>query len=135
MNEQFIQRTNNELNTVVQHLKNDDIEQAEELARKIAFHIPENYKDGFWFHAVITVIRTVILALAEDVAEAKKERIDILTVANVLENKQFGLDDFINSRADYSLAKNTYKGIYLMEFETKNRVIAEAIISIKLKVD
>ncbi|MBU5267884.1 hypothetical protein [Virgibacillus proomii] len=70
------------LNTVVQHLNSGDYEQAEELTRKIAFNIPENYNDGFWLDAVMTVIRAVILALAEDVVSAKSEKIDMFSMVN-----------------------------------------------------
>lgn len=134
MNRHFIERVNRELNNVVNHLKAGDYEQAEELARKIAFNIPENYKDDFWLNAVLIVIRTGILAIAEDVVSAKKEKIDLCVIDTILESKQFVFDDFIDSRADNSLAKETYKPIRLMLFETRNRIIGESIISIKLRL-
>lgn len=79
-------------------------------------------------------IRAVILALSEDVVSAKREKNDMFSMVNFLEGKQYSLDDFFNSRADNSLAKKTYKSIHFMVFDTKNRVIAEAIINIKLKL-
>lgn len=133
MNKQFIENANTELNYVVQHLKNGDLEQAEELTRKIAFHIPKN-KDQFWLDMIVTVIRSVILALAEDGVSAKREKVDMSSIVNFLESKQYALDDFFNSREDNSLAKNTYKPILFMAFETKIRIIGKAIISIKLRL-
>lgn len=134
VDKQSIENINKKLNKVVQHLINDELKQAEELARKVAFYIPQNHEDKFWSDSVRTLIRAVILALAEDVASSKSLKLDISSIFNFLESEKHALDGYFDLRADNSLSKKTYKLIYLMGFETKNRVISEAMISIKLRL-
>ncbi len=64
----------------------------------------------------------------------KGKKIDISSIFNFLEREKHALDGYFDLRADNSLSKKTYKLIYLMGFETKNRVISEAMISIKLRL-
>lgn len=74
VDKQSIENINKKLNKVVQHLINDELKQAEELARKVAFYIPQNHEDKFWSDSVRTLIIAVILALAEDAASSKREK-------------------------------------------------------------
>ena len=132
----FIENINIKLNTIVYLLKNNHTEQAIELANKIAFSIPisENFKDDFWRISASELIRTVILALAEDVVSGKRETIDMFAVADILRSSLDDLNDFINYRENSSLAKYTYENINLMGFRTKNTVINEAFMSIKFRL-
>ncbi|MCM3113616.1 hypothetical protein [Lederbergia lenta] len=140
MNKRAVDNANIDIDFIIKQLKNGESHMAEQLTKKLASNLSNDYKDPFWSKSIATLISSVILALAEDVLSSKEEKINIQSVINFFESKRidkkpdlYSIDIFFKLRKESSLAKSTYKNLFMMGDYTKTTIFNEAQMCLYMK--